>query len=144
MIGSFLASRLARHCAQNSVMLAGRVVACVGIVIGLVVLASGAVTPLLYFGCTILVGLGNGLTIPNSNAGVMAVSPRLAGSAAGITGAMTLAGGAVLATITGMVLANRPSPEDLLILMLVASSAGLLSAAFAIWLENRAVPSKVR
>ena len=137
MFGSFLATRLAARHTSVSVMLAGRIVACAGMLIGLVLVASGAVTPLLYFGCTIFVGVGNGLTTPNSNAGAMSVRPRLAGSAAGITGALTVAGGAVMATVTGFVLEASPSPQALLILMLAPSFAGLLTAAAAIRLERK-------
>ena len=143
MFGSFLVSRLASRYPRRSVMLAGRLVACCEMLVGLLLLALGAQTPLLYFGSTIFVGLGNGLTIPNSNAGALSVHPRLAGSAAGITGALTLAGGAVLTTLTGIVLADSPAPENLLILMLMASFAGLLSAIVAIRLERKPAKSKV-
>ncbi|MEM9221663.1 MAG: multidrug effflux MFS transporter [Pseudomonadota bacterium] len=138
MFGSFLVSRFGPRYGQGVMMLVGRVVACAGLFVGLAALAVGSLTPLLYFGCTIFVGLGNGLTIPNSNAGAMSVRPRLAGSAAGITGALTLAIGAVLATSTSLILQEHPSPEGLLILMLTASFAALLSAAAAIRLERRA------
>ena len=143
MFGSFLTARLVSCYAPSSIMLAGRVVACAGMLIGLVVLALGAVTPLLYFGCTIFVGVGNGLTTPNGNAGAMSVRPRLAGSAAGITGAMTLSGGALMATVTGFVLADSPSPQGLLILMLMVSFGGLLAAVVAIRLERKAVKSVI-
>lgn len=136
MTGSFLGGRLVGRWATTTVMLGGRIVACLGMVTGIAIVASGAVVPVLYFGCTIFVGLGNGLTMPNSQAGAMSIFPRLAGSAAGITGAMTLATGAVLTTGTGIVLAGRPSPILLLALMLGASFAGLLAALAAIRLEK--------
>ena len=139
VFGSFLATRMASRYAPGSVMLAGRIVACAGMVLGLVTLATGDVTPLLYFGCTIFVGIGNGLTMPSSNAGTMSVRPRLAGSAAGITGSLTLAGGALMSTATGFLLASNPSPQLLLILMLLASFAGLLAAIGAIRLEKPGV-----
>ena len=139
MFGSFLTVRLVRRYGQNPVMLAGRVVACAGLLIGLALLASGAVAPLLYFGCTIFVGVGNGLTTPNSNAGAMSVRPRLAGSAAGISGALTLMGGAAMATLTGILLANSPSPHGLLALMLAPSFAALLAAVAAIRLGRKGV-----
>ena len=139
MLGSFLTVRLVRRYGQNPVMLAGRVVACAGLLAGLALLASGAVAPLLYFGCTIFVGVGNGLTTPNSNAGAMSVRPRLAGSAAGISGALTLLGGAVMATVTGVLLADSPSPHGLLALMLAASFAALLAAVAAIRLDRKGV-----
>lgn len=55
-------------------------------------LASGMLHPLALFGLTIFVGLGNGLTLPranaDANAGTMSVRPTLAGTAAGLTGAL--------------------------------------------------------
>lgn len=137
MAGSFLTSRLSGRVNPVSMMLAGRAVACAGMLIGLAILARGAVAPLLYFGCILFVGLGNGLTMPNSNAGAMSILPRLAGSAAGITGAMTLAGGALMTTVTGYVLADVPSPQVLLWLMFLASFAGLLAAFGARIMEQR-------
>jgi DHA1 family bicyclomycin/chloramphenicol resistance-like MFS transporter len=119
-------------------MLIGRILACLGLLVGLAVIAMGYLTPALYFGCTIFVGLGNGMTTPNSNAGAMSVRPRLAGSAAGITGALTVLGGALMTTLTGFALSGEPSPMLLLELMLAVSFIGLLAAAAAIRL-NKAV-----
>jgi hypothetical protein len=79
------------------------------------------------------------MTTPNSNAGAMSVRPRLAGSAAGITGALTVLGGALTTTLTGLALSDEPSPTLLLWLMLLASFLGLLAVAAAMWL-NRAAP----
>ena len=138
MAGSFLATRLVSRHAPGSVMLAGRVVACAGLLIGLAILASGPVPPLVYFGCTLFVGVGNGLTMPHSNAGALSVAPHLAGSAAGITGSLTLSGGAVMSTVTGFTLADNPSPAGLLALMLMVSFAGLLAAIGAVRLNARA------
>jgi nitrate/nitrite transporter NarK len=67
----------------------------------------------------------------------MSVRPRLAGSAAGITGAMTLAGGSAMATATGFVLAGDPSAEGLLLLLLATCTAGLLVVLAAMVLERR-------
>lgn len=132
MTGSYLSGRLGRHLASRTVMILGRLVACGGLTAGLAALASGLIHPLFFFGSTIFVGLGNGLTMPNSNAGALSVKPRLAGSAAGINGAMTLAGGAVMTTVTGYALADDPSPSRLLMLMLAAAIAGLLAALGAV------------
>lgn len=142
MTGSWLASRLVERHQPTTVMLAGRILACLGLLVGLAVIAMGHLTPALYFGCTIFVGLGNGMTMPNSNAGAMSVHPRLAGSAAGITGALTVLGGGLMTTLTGLALSGRPSPVLLMGLMLLASFIGLLAAAAAIRLNT--VVSDVR
>ena len=136
MTGSWLASRLVARHPPATVMLMGRSLACLGPLLGLAVIAMGHLTPALFFGCTIFVGLGNGMTTPNSNAGAMSVQPRLAGSAAGITGALTVSGGALMTTLTGLALSGEPSPMLLLGLMLLASFIGLLAAAAAIRLNK--------
>lgn len=137
MAGSFLASRLATLGTPIRLMLAGRLVACGGMLLGMAILASGIVSPLAFFGCTICIGIGDGLTMPNSNAGAMSVVPRLAGGAAGITGALTLGAGAVLSTLAGYLLAEDPDPSVLLSLLFLAAFAGLVAAAVAGVLERR-------
>jgi Bcr/CflA subfamily drug resistance transporter len=136
MVGSWLASRLVDRHPPAIVMLMGRMLACLGLLGGLAVIATGYLTPALYFGSTIFVGLGNGLTLPNSNAGAMSIHPRLAGSAAGISGALTVLGGALMTMLTGLALADQPSPVLLIGLMLLASFSGLLAAAAAIRLTK--------
>lgn len=143
-VGSFLSSRLALKHLQTTIMLWGRLVACGGALAGLGALALGASTPLLYFGFTVFVGLGNGLTLPNSNAGAMSVRPRLAGTAAGISGATTLALGAVLTTATAAALSDRPSAEGFLIILLLVCTAGLVAAISAKKLEQRAAQIAAR
>ncbi|MDR6290084.1 MULTISPECIES: Bcr/CflA family efflux MFS transporter [Inquilinus] len=140
MAGAWLGSRLVGRHPPATVMLMGRMLACLGLLVGLAIIAMGYLTPALYFGCTIFVGLGNGMTTPNSNAGAMSVRPRLAGSAAGITGALTVLGGALTTTLTGLALSGTPSPMLLLGLMLLSSFIGLLAAAAAIRL-NRLKPN---
>jgi len=136
--GSWLGSRLVGRHPPATVMLMGRALACLGLLAGLAVIATGHLTPVLYFGCTVFVGLGNGMTTPNSNAGAMSVRPRLAGSAAGITGALTVLGGALGTTLSGLALSGDPSPTLLIGLMLLASFLGLLAAAAAIRLGRAA------
>jgi len=136
MVGAFITGRFAPRFAPTTMMLAGRVVACVGLLTGLASLAMGWMSPAFFFGSTIFVGLGNGLTMPSSNAGAMSVRPNLAGTAAGLNGALTVAAGAVLTTVTGLVLPQDGAALVLLVLMLFASAMGLLAVLWAIRLRN--------
>lgn len=131
MAGSFITSRVATRVALSTMMVSGRIVACSGLSLGLLALALGILTPLTFFGSTICVGLGNGLTMPSSNAGAMSVRPDLAGSAAGFNGAATVACGAVLTTLAGVIVPGPHAPAVLLALMLAASVAALLAALAA-------------
>lgn len=131
MAGGFIAGRFAPRFAPTTMMLAGRLVACTGLLIGFTLLAAGWLSPMVFFGSTIFVGLGNGITMPSSNAGAMSVRPNLAGTAAGLNGALIVAGGAVLTTVTGLALPEKGAAIVLLALMLSASGAGLVSALWA-------------
>jgi len=137
MLGSFLSGRFASRYLPTTMMLAGRITACAGLTVGLTAMMAGYMTPTIFFGSTIFVGLGNGLTMPSSNASAMSVRPNLAGSAAGLNGAMIIAGGAVLTTFTGLILPAEGGGVVLHMLMLGASGAGLVSVLWAIRLQAR-------
>lgn len=91
------------------------------------------------FGATIFVGIGNGLTMPSSNAGVLAtVRPQLAGTAAGLAGALTIAGAALLAGITGVFLNEQTGAYLLLGMMLLCVMMGLGAALYTrMWLASQ-------
>ena len=131
MTGSFASARLAQCFAPTTMMLAGRVIACAGLSLGIAGIVAGAASPLVFFGATIFVGVGNGVTIPSCNAAAMSVRPDMAGAAAGLNGAMVVAAGAVLTSFTGAVLPVSGPALWLLLLMLAASAAGLVAALLA-------------
>src|SRR3546814_6248539 len=75
MLGSCLAGRCGPYFARTTLMIAGRLVACGGLVLGLALLLLGIVQAVTLFGACVLVGLGNGVTIPGSSAGALSVRP---------------------------------------------------------------------
>jgi DHA1 family bicyclomycin/chloramphenicol resistance-like MFS transporter len=131
MAGTFVSTRLAPRYDVTTMMLAGRLVACGGLAAGLAILLSGHLHIATYFGATIFVGIGNGLTMPSASAGALSVRPDLAGTAAGTNGAMMLGGGAALTSLTGVLLASENAPMILLLIMLAASLVGLLATLWA-------------
>jgi Bcr/CflA subfamily drug resistance transporter len=128
VIGAATSARLAQRLGMGVLMLAGRVVAVVAIALALGAFAAGVSHPLALFGLTVFVGLGNGLTLPSANAGALSVRPALAGTAAGLSGALSMAFGAVLSTLTAVVVERSPTPVALLALIM---GCVLLSAAAA-------------
>jgi len=136
ILGGFISARLAPHVRPVAMILAGRTVACLGLSFGITVLLMGYLHPMLYFGATICVGLGNGLTMPSSNAAALSVKPELAGSAAGVNGALVMMGGAVLTSVTGVILPPEDPALTLLCLMLGSSALGLLAVLLAMALER--------
>jgi Bcr/CflA subfamily drug resistance transporter len=128
VVGSFLAARVARRCALATTILCGRVVACAGPLIALALVFGGATHALAWFGPCVLVGIGNGLTHPVAHAGAVSVRPELAGSASGLAGALTIAGGAGLSALTGAVLTAGNAGYAPLAMMLLSAAIALAAA----------------
>jgi DHA1 family bicyclomycin/chloramphenicol resistance-like MFS transporter len=78
--------------------------------------------------------------MPSSSAGAMSVRPTLAGSAAGLSGALTVSGGAVMSAITGAILTVESAAHGLLGMMLLSSLLGLAAALYVLWLDRRESP----
>ncbi len=126
--GSFLAARYARRYALATTILFGRVVACAGPLIGLALMFGGATQAIAWFGPCVLVGIGNGLSNPGAHAGAVSVRPELAGSASGLAGAMTIAGGAAFSSLTGAVLTAGNAGYAPLVMMLLSAALALAAA----------------
>ncbi|WP_404823388.1 MFS transporter [Burkholderia seminalis] len=126
--GSFLAARVARRYALATTILCGRVVACAGPLIALALVFGGATHALAWFGPCVLVGIGNGLTNPGAHAGAVSVRPELAGTASGLAGAMTIAGGAAWSSLTGAVLTAGNAGYAPLAMMLLSTAIALAAA----------------
>ncbi|MDF2234618.1 multidrug effflux MFS transporter [Albimonas sp. CAU 1670] len=135
--GAFLSGRYAARVGLTGMMLAGRVAACAGLAGGLLLALSGHVSVASVFGATLFVGFGNGLTMPSANAGAVSVRPRLAGSAAGLAGALNVGGGAAITAGVTAAISFDPRASVLLGLMLALSFLGLLAAAWVRQVDRR-------
>lgn len=130
MVGNFVTGRLAARTHLTTMILIGRLVATLGPLGGLLLFAFGAGSVWVFFGSAIFVGFGNGLTIANASAGLMAVRPNLAGSASGLSGAITVALGAALTTATGSLVTESNAPFLVLSMMMMSSGLGLASVLY--------------
>lgn len=137
MFGGFLAGKYAQTYDITTLMLAGRVVACIGLVLGLIFLTVGIASPQVFFTCTAFVGIGNGMTMPGSNTGAMSVRKELSGSAAGLNSSLIVASGAVMTALTGAILTEENGAKTLLFLMLFTACCGLSLAIWARFLRTR-------
>ncbi|MGR3617505.1 MAG: multidrug effflux MFS transporter [Paracoccaceae bacterium] len=140
MAGNFVSGRLVMKFGLTHVMLAGRLLTVFGVGLGAVSFAFGFGGLTLLFPTIISVGFGNGLSIPTGNAGTMSVRPHLAGSASGVSGALVVAGGAMITGLTGTILNQDSGAISLLLLILGIASLGSLSAAYVIWVDQREGP----
>lgn len=82
--------------------------------------------PLPFFGPLMLVGIGNGMVLPNTTAGLLSVRPEIAGTAAGFGGAIQIASGGGLAALGGWIAPMSPGPEALLSLMTLLALLSVL------------------
>jgi DHA1 family bicyclomycin/chloramphenicol resistance-like MFS transporter len=98
---------------------------------GWIYFALGGDQVLVLFATTMSVGFGNGLTLANANAGALSVRPRLAGTAAGVAGALALVIGAALTATATALLTTAATPERLLFLMICAVLGSLVAALLA-------------
>lgn len=130
LVGNFVSGRVSTRFSLTTMMIAGRVATVIGVVLGLVLFLGGLTHYAVVFGAGVTVGFGNGLTLPAANAGAMSVRPRLAGSAAGLSGAMTVVGGAVLTTLAGALTGGDNGAVVLMAMMLMTTTGGLLSALY--------------
>ena len=81
--------------------------------------------PVALFGCASLAGFGNGLTMPSASAPVMFVRSVRATRASGLSEAVMMIVGAVLATLTGHVLGSVLDALMLVCLMLPLTNVSL-------------------
>lgn len=132
MAGNYCSGRFARRAGIANMMLAGSLLSAVGTVIPLVLVLMGVSTALAFFGPLVIVGFGNGLTLPSANAGMVSVRPHLAGSASGLGGAITMGGGAALSVLASSILSVESGATPLLVVMLVS---GLLAVAAVVFLR---------
>lgn len=138
MIGNFLTARFSRRIGINPMMLAGNIFASLGLVLSLVLFAGGFFHPMSLFGPSFFVGIGNGMTMPNANAGIVSVRPHLAGSASGLGGALQIGGGAALSVIAGAVLSPETGPFPLIWVMLASSTLAIVASLYVIYVARQA------
>ncbi|AYG61302.1 multidrug effflux MFS transporter [Rhizobium jaguaris] len=138
ILGSYLAGRYASRHALSTTLIVARLFTCAGLLAGLALSMLGTAHVLAFFGPCMFIGIGNGLTMPAANTGVLSVRPDLAGTAAGLSAAMRLAGGALIGAIAGLFLAQSGTAYALFGMMLVSASLALFAAFYAAFLDWRA------
>jgi len=136
-VGSFVAGRYSKRHALSTMMIAGRLIAFAGLAAGMVLFLLGYAHGLTLFLATVFAGLGNGISMPSANSGAISIRPNLAGSAAGLVGASTVAGGALLTTFTGYLLEDGDAAIRLLGVMLFCAVMALVAAFYVRLVDRR-------
>lgn len=128
--GNYFSGRFARRAGIDMMMLVGGVVALLGAAVPILFIAQGFVSSLALFAPQIVVGFGNGLSLPSTNAGIVSVRPELAGSASGLGGAITMGGGAFVSWLASRILTVETGPMPLLLVMLACCVLALVAVIF--------------
>ncbi|MFD0918017.1 multidrug effflux MFS transporter [Pseudahrensia aquimaris] len=135
MGGNFITGRFAERIGIEPMMLYGSLIGLLGTIIALFLMGLFTPHPLFLFVPMMFVGFGNGMMLPNANAGAVSVRPDLAGSASGLAGSLQIGIGAVLATIAGSLISVENAAMPLYIVMALSTLSGTFSA---IWMWRRA------
>lgn len=135
LIGNFGSGRFATKMGINRMMVAGNVVVCCGMMLSIILFGLGIDHPMSFFGPIFFVGVGNGLTLPSANAGIVSVRPHLAGSASGLGGATMIGGGAVLSVLASALLSPTSGPYPLLAVMLGSAVAAVAAALYVVYVD---------
>ena len=130
ILGNYLSGRYSIAIGMNRMVLFGIVLMFAAVLVTAVMALSGLSHETAFYLPMSFVGLGNGMTIPKATAGALSVRPRLAGTAAGLSGSLMIAGGAVMSMITGVLLRPDWGAYPLILMMMLSS---VLAAASVMW-----------
>ena len=135
--GNFVSGRFSVSVGIDRMILYGSVLTALGLATSVALALSGTHSAIAFFGLMTFVGLGNGMVLPNANAGMLSVRPHLAGTASGLGGAFMIGGGATLAAWTGSLLTPDSGEMPLLYLMLASSVMSVAAIAYVIRRNGR-------
>lgn len=135
--GNYLSGRYSTQIGVNPMALWGNVAMLAGLLGQAAVLLLEWSAPIGFFGFFVFVGLGNGMTLPNSMAGMLSVRPHLAGTASGLGGAMMIGGGAGLSALAAQLLVPGAGAWPLVAIMLVSAVLSVVSILLVIWRTPR-------
>ncbi len=121
LLGTIFAGKYSTLIGIDSMIITGLGILVVGLSLSLLLSFLGLSTAETFFGLMALVGLGNGIFMPNATAGMLAVKPRLAGAASGLGGSMMIGCGALLSTLAGFILTDGSTDIQLLVMMWILS-----------------------
>lgn len=135
--GNWLTGLFATRFGVNAMVMWGCIANATGSTVSLLLFLSGYGSAETFFGMMTLIGLGNGLCIPNATAGMLSVRPHLAGTASGLGGAIMVGGGSGLAVLAGLLLTPETGAYPLILLMQVTAIAGVCSIMIVVQREKK-------
>jgi MFS transporter, DHA1 family, multidrug resistance protein len=124
-LGNYLSGRYSIQVGIDMMVYLGLIIAVIAISCSLTISFLGHGSAFSFFGLMSFTAMGNGLTMPNAAAGMMSVRPDLAGTASGLGGSITIAGGAALSSAATIMLGSNSTETPLVFLMWLSVIGGL-------------------
>lgn len=137
VLGSYLAGVLGSRVFRSRILVYARLLTWVGLLVGSIIAMSSEVHPLPFFLFCAFIGVGNGLTTPVVNLGVMSAHEETAGTALGLSAAVSIGGGALISSAAGPALGTIGSAHHLLLLLLAPATSALFAALFVARMDRR-------
>jgi DHA1 family bicyclomycin/chloramphenicol resistance-like MFS transporter len=132
IVGNFVAGRLSVAVGTERMVLAGSLVSAAGAALMIAWLLGPGLGPLALFVPMTLVGIGNGIGMPNAIAAAVSVDPQAAGTASGLLGFLQMGVGALATVLVGAIGGDGALP-----MALVLAAFALLTLS-AWWVGSRA------
>lgn len=127
LAGNYLSGRFSEKAGINRMTLIGTMISTSAMAVSLALSLTGTIGAGTFFGLCSMLGLGNGMTMPNAIAGSLSVRPELAGTASGLGSAIMIAGGAGMSAVSGLLLTPETGPVPLQVMMLLSSAASAVA-----------------
>ncbi|MBT9384602.1 multidrug effflux MFS transporter [Pseudooceanicola sp. CBS1P-1] len=125
-LGNWLTGTVSQRIGLNRMILAGLLMMLVVIALAYGLAVAGLSSAYSFFGLMIFIGMGNGMVIPTTTTGMLSVRPKLAGTAAGLGGALMIGGGAVFSAVAGAILGPGSTEAPLMLFFLLLLAIGVL------------------
>lgn len=137
--GTLAASRLGGRSAIETMVATGAAITFLATVaLGLIVL-FGWLTPLTLFVPGFFITLGQGLALPNAQAGAIGTVPSLAGTASGVSVFLQLFLGAATSQLTGLLADGTAYPMAAVVFG--AATLEIIAAVLPLWLRPQPAPT---
>ncbi|MEM1378198.1 MAG: multidrug effflux MFS transporter [Pseudomonadota bacterium] len=137
--GNFLSGKFSERLGIETMMRRGAWITLSGTTITLIAFSSGFASPATLFIPLSLIGIGNGMTLPNVIAATISLRPDAAGAISGLLGALQIGIGAAGSVLAGIIVGPTGSPINLAIMLFVLAVAAMLVTQAAAKVEPQPV-----
>ena len=129
LFGSTAGRWISKAKGARDTLLLGRIIALAGLTAGLISTSLWPDQTWALLGATVFIGMGNGMTVPSTNALIMSLNPKLAGTAMGFSGSSVVGTGAFFTLVTAAILDITPTAFALVAVLWCLTCLSLVLAS---------------